>query len=86
MSDENSKVETAETKLPEGRVMVTIKTGFMYNGTFVNEGEVVEMNVDRAVNHMRVGDVERDEELIAKVKEARTAKAKAAQADAEGDW
>lgn len=81
MSDSNN-----ENQLPEGRVNVTVKSGFMYNGTFVTEGEVIEMNIDRAVNHMRAGDIERDEELIAKVKDDRVAKAKAAQADAEGEW
>ncbi len=84
MSDENK--ETVGEQLPEGRVQVTVKSAFMYNGTFVKEGDVIDMNVERAVNHMRVGDVERDEELIAKVKEDRKAKADALRADAEGEW
>ncbi len=58
----------------------------MYNGTMVQEGEQVEMNDERAVNHMRVGDVERDEALIDKIKSKRHAAATAAIADAEGSW
>ena len=59
---------------------------FMYNGSFVREGDEIDMNEDRAVNHMRAGDVERDEELIQKIKDRRTAAAQAAIADAGGDW
>lgn len=79
--------ETEEKKaLPEGRVMVVVLRPFKYNGTFVQEGDTIEMNQDRAVNHMRVGDLERDDELIQQVKDRRIAAAEAAKGDAEGDW
>ena len=83
MSDENKDVEQANKS---GRVLVKILKAFMYNGSFVREGGEIDMNEDRAVNHMRAGDVERDEELIQKIKDRRTAAAQAAIADAGGDW
>lgn len=79
--------EVAENEqLPAGKVRATILRPFKYNGEFVQAGDVVVMNEERAVNHMRVGDVERQEDLIAKVKERRIAAAEAAKADAGGDW
>lgn len=84
MSEENKDIQ--EDKLPSGRVKVTVKSAFMYNGTFVKEGDVIDMNEERAVNHMRVGDLERDEALITRIKEKRAAAAKQLQDDAEGDW
>jgi len=66
--DVTRKIMAEDNQLPAGRVMVKILSPFKYNGTFVQAGDVVEMNEDRAVNHMRVGDVERNEELIAKIK------------------
>lgn len=72
--------------LPDGRVQVKVLKGFMYNGSMVNPDDVIEMNLERAVNHMRVGDVERQEDLIEKVKASRVAAAEAAKADAEGEW
>lgn len=74
------------SSLPEGRVLVKIVRPFKYNGVFVSEGDEVEMNEDRAVNHMRIGDVERQDELIKKVKDRRIAAAEAAKGDALGDW
>ncbi len=68
------------------RVSVKIAKAFQYNGSFVREGDEVDMNESRAVNHMRVGDVVRDESLINKVKAERLGAAKAAQADAEAEW
>lgn len=58
----------------------------MYNGQMVVAGAEVEMNENRAVNHMRVGDVERQEKLVERVKQRRLGAAKAAQKDAEGKW
>ncbi len=84
--NKNMGDETPATPLAEGRVMVKILKPFKYNGNFVEEGQLVEMNESRAVNHMRVGDIERDEELIKKIKDQRTAAANAAIADAGGDW
>jgi len=75
----------AKTKHME-RVKVKIVRPFKYNGQFVEAGQEVEMNEDRAVNHMRVGDVERNEDLIKKIKERRAAAADAAKADAQKDW
>lgn len=72
--------------LPEGRVLVKVLKPFMYNGVFVKPGDKVEFNEERAVNHMRAGDVERQEELIAKIKSQREAKAEAAIADAKAEW
>lgn len=72
--------------MPEGRVTVKVLKGFMYNGTMLKAGDSVEMNEDRAVNHMRAGDLERDEKVVEKVKARRLGAAKAAQADASGDW
>jgi hypothetical protein len=83
MSDENT-IDTPV--ISQDRVVVKILKPFMYNGSFVREGDEVEMNEARAVNHMRVGDVERNEDLIKKIKEQRTSAAQAAIADAEGDW
>ena len=80
MGNENEK------NLPEGRVMVKIIRPFKYNGTFVEAGAEVEMNEERAVNHMRAGDVERQEPLIEKIKQRRIAAAEAAKADAGLDW
>lgn len=68
------------------RVNVKVLKPFMYNGSFVKEGEEIDMNESRAVNHMRVGDLSRDETLINKVKAERLGAAKAAQADAEAEW
>ena len=68
------------------KINVKIAKPFMFNGQMLNVGDEVEMNASRAVNHMRVGDVERDEDLIAEIKASRIADAKSAQADAEGDW
>lgn len=59
---------------------------FMYNGKMLKKGEVVEFNIERAVNHMRVGDLERNEEAIKKVKEKRRGQAEALLKDAEKDW
>lgn len=73
-------------KKKDGRVLVKIIKPFKYNGEFVQEGQEVEMNEDRAVNHMRVGDVERQDDLINKVKQRRIDAAKAAQDDASRDW
>jgi len=71
----------------EKRVKVKILRPFMYNGELLKEGqEDVDMNIERAVNHMRAGDVERQDDVIAEVKQARSAAADAAKADAEGDW
>ena len=72
--------------LPDGRVMVVIAKPFMYNGNLLKVGDKVEMNRNRAVNHMRVGDVERDDVLIAEVKQVRVDAAEAAKADAQGEW
>lgn len=66
--------------------MVKVLKAFKYNGEFVYEGDVIEMNENRAVNHMRVGDLERDEALIEKIKQERIAAAEAAAKDAGGDW
>lgn len=68
------------------RINVKILKPFMYNGTMLQIGDVVEMNDERAVNHMRAGDVERDEGLINEIKERRSAAAEAAMDDAKGDW
>lgn len=68
------------------KVTVTIVNPFMYNGTMLKAGDEVELPRDRAVNHMRVGDVERDDALIEAVKQERKAKAEAAIADANKDW
>lgn len=70
----------------EKRVTAKIAKPFMYNGVLLEVGQEVEMNIERAVNHMRVGDVERDEDAINEVKAARQAAAEAATADAKGDW
>lgn len=78
--------DTQATPLAEGRVLVKVIKPFKYNGEFVEEGQTIEMNEARAVNHMRVGDIERDEDLIQKIKDQRTAAAEAAIADAGGDW
>jgi hypothetical protein len=67
-------------------IKVKILKAFKYNGTFVEPGQVVDMNEARAVNHMRAGDVERDEALISKIKAQREAEATAAIADARKDW
>lgn len=72
--------------MSEGKVKVKILKSFMYNGIDLAPGDEVEMNFSRAVNHMRVGDVERDEELIATIKAERIARAEAAKKDAQGDW
>lgn len=79
MGDENKS-------LPEGRVMAKILVPFQYNGTMLKVGDVVEMNEERAVNHMRAGDVERDEALISKIKQRRVDAAEAAKSDANADW
>jgi hypothetical protein len=68
------------------KVKIKILRPFQYNGKFVNEGDEIEMNEERAVNHMRVGDVERDEQLIKKIKEQRQAAAEAAIVDAQANW
>lgn len=68
------------------RVNVKILKPFVYNGMMLQTGDVAEMNDERAVNHMRAGDVERDEGLINEIKERRTAAAEAAMDDAKGDW
>ena len=89
MTEENVQSGTDENEnkpLPSGRTTVKILRPFKYNGQFVQEGQMVDMNEDRAVNHMRAGDVERNEELIIKVKQRRQAAAEAAAADAKGDW
>lgn len=70
----------------EKRVTAKIAKPFMYNGELLAVGQEVDMNIERAVNHMRVGDVERDEDAINEVKAARQAAAEAATADAKGDW
>lgn len=76
----------SEKAMLEKRITVKILRPFMYNGKYVEAGSDVEMNIERAVNHMRVGDIERDENAIAEVKQARQAAAEAAAADAKGDW
>lgn len=68
------------------KVKVKIVKPFMYNGKMLSKDEEVEMNIARAVNHMRVGDVERDEVLVDRIKQERIAAAEAAKADAQGDW
>lgn len=68
------------------RVKVKIAKPFMYNGVMVQPGDEVEMFADRAYNHMRVGDVERDENVVSEIKAKREAAAKAALADAQKDW
>lgn len=73
-------------ELAPGRVLAKIVRAFMYNGTMLEVGQSVDMNEERAVNHMRAGDVERDNALVEKVKNRRLEAAKAAQADAEGNW
>ncbi len=78
--------ETINQALPEGRVLVKVLKPFKYNGEFVDVGQMIDMNESRAVNHMRVGDLERNEELIEKIKQQRVAAAEAARADAEGEW
>jgi hypothetical protein len=70
----------------EKRITAKIVKPFIYNGALLEAGQEVEMNIERAVNHMRVGDVERNEEAIGEVKASRQAAAEAAQADAKGDW
>lgn len=84
--DVRNKKMAEETKLPEGRVLVKVLKPFKYNGEFVDVGQEINMNEDRAVNHMRVGDLERDESLIEKVKARRIAAAEAAKSDAAGEW
>lgn len=83
MSEES---ESLPSSLPNGRVMAKILKPFKYNGEFVQAGDVVEMNEERAVNHMRVGDIERQEDLINKIKQQRIDAADAAKSDAGGDW
>ena len=68
------------------RVKVKVAKPFMYNGNLLDVGSEVEMNDERAANHMRAGDVERDERLILIIKARREAAASAAIADARGDW
>lgn len=69
------------------RVKVKILKPFMYNGKMLEvDQEDVDMNIERAVNHMRVGDVERNEEVVNEVKQARLDAANSAAADAKGDW
>lgn len=58
----------------------------MYNGTLVKPGDEIEMNDERAANHMRAGDVERDEKVVEIIKARRLAAANAAAADASGTW
>jgi len=84
-TDRMMRAGDARTKHME-RVKVKIIRPFKYNGTFVEAGQEVDMNEERAVNHMRVGDVERNENLIKKIKERRAAAADAAKADANKDW
>lgn len=68
------------------KLKVKILRAFKYNGEFVAPGQEVEMNEERAANHMRAGDIERNEELISKIKAQREAAATAAIADARKDW
>lgn len=68
------------------KVKVKVAKPFMFNGLFVKPGDEVEMNEERAVNHMRAGDLERNEEVISKIKARREASANAALADAKGEW
>lgn len=68
------------------KIKVKILKSFFYNGILVKEGDEVEMNKERAVNHMRAGDIKRDEQLIKKIKEQRLAAAEAAKSDALEDW
>lgn len=68
------------------KIKVKVLKPFQYNGVYVGVGEEVEMNEERAVNHMRVGDVERNEQLIIKIKEQRAAAAEAVIADAQKNW
>lgn len=82
MPDQNITPEPANP----GRTKVKILKPFQYNGQFVHPGDEVDMNEERAVNHMRAGDVDRDEVLINKIKTRRVAAAEAAKADAGGDW
>jgi len=75
-----------ETKTQPERVKVEILKSFMYNGKRVQPGDIVEFNEDRAVNHMRAGDIKRDESLIKKIKEQRIAEAEALKTDAQKEW
>lgn len=70
----------------EKRITAKVLKPFMYNGTLLEVDQEVDLNIERAVNHMRVGDVERNEDAIAEVKAYRQAAAESAQADAKGDW
>ena len=71
--------------MPE-KVKVTIRQPFMYNGTLAKVGDVVDMYDERAYNHMRAGDVERDEAIIATVRQRRLAAAEAAHKNASESW
>lgn len=68
------------------KLTVKIVKPFMYNGTMVRTGQDIEMNFGRAVRHMRVGDIERNESAIKQYKLALKSEAEAKLKDAESDW
>lgn len=78
--------ENPPSALPDGRVLAKVLKPFQYNGVQLKEGDVVDFNEERAVNHMRAGDVERNEALINKIKQRRIDAAEAAKSDASQDW
>ncbi len=53
---------------------IKVKAPFMYNGKMLQAGDEEEMNEDKAVRHMRAGDLEKDQKAIEKYKNKMIAK------------
>jgi len=49
-------------------VKAKVKEPFMHNGELLPKGKVVSLDLETAVNLMRVGTLERDEKAIAEMK------------------
>lgn len=46
------------------KVKCKVLKPFMYNGKLLVEGEIAEFYTDRAARHMRIGDLEKDENVV----------------------
>lgn len=68
------------------KLKVKVLKPFMYNGTMLRYGQEVELDFNRAVRHMRFGDVERNEDAIKTYKARLEAEAQAQIESAKSDW
>jgi len=67
-------------------LVVKVINPWLYNGVMLKEGEDIELNFNKAIRHMKVGDVERDEDGIKRYKATQKSNAEAQLRDSQADW